>query len=115
MTSVYDITNTLEVIALGLGLTQATIASISDDGKITWADAAKLSPIAPLVMPAIKDIALVPKELADLQEDELVRIKEFIIANASSIPGINEKWLAVASGVLKMGMGLLEVIEAMKK
>lgn len=115
MTGLYDINNTIEVIALGLGMTQAVIESIADDGKITWADASKLTPVTPLVVPAIKDIALVPKEIADIQEDELIRIKEFIITNASHIPGINEKWLKVASGVLKMGLGLLETLEAFKK
>jgi hypothetical protein len=110
-----QVKETLEVIALGLEVARAIGASLSDDGKINFADLAKFGEVAKAIMPAIADIKLVPQEITSLNETGMEEIKIFILDRAKEIPGINEKWLTVASGALKMGMGLLEVIEAMKK
>lgn len=115
MVGQYDIGNTLEVIALGLALTGGVIAALGDDHKINLNDIPKFSATGALILPAVKDIALVPKEIMDIQPAELERIKDFIILNGKDVPGINEKWLVIASGALKMGLGLLEMLEGFKK
>jgi hypothetical protein len=115
MVGQYDIANTKEVLALGLTLTADVIAAYADDKKVNLADWPKFTNLGVLVVPAIKDIRMVPKELGDIQESELIELKEFVIAQGKDIPGINEKWLKVASASLKMGLGLLEMIEAFQK
>jgi hypothetical protein len=112
---VYGVKETIEVIALGLAFGKAMALSFTDDGKLNLADFAKFAPVVPLFMPAVTDIKLVPQEITHINEASLEQIKSFILDNAKDIPGINEKWLQVASGALKMGLGLMEVIEAFKK
>lgn len=115
MAGQFDIQNTKEVLAFGMALSGDVVAAYGDDKKINLADWSKFTNLGTLFVPAIKDIKMVPKELGDIQESELIEIKDFVITQGKDITGINEKWLSVASAALKIGLGIMEMIEAVKK
>src|SRR3990167_2116756 len=77
------IQNTLEVVKFGVAVAKAIDEAKKNDGKIDLKDLCLLFPIAPLVVPMINDIALVPKELGDLSEVEL----QALLAEASALLG----------------------------
>lgn len=69
------IQNALEVVQFGVALAKA-IDAAKADGKIDLADVGLLFPVAPLVVPMIDGIGHVPKELGDLDEDEMAALME---------------------------------------
>lgn len=75
-----SIKNTLEIVDFGVALAEA-IEKSKADGHIGIEDIGNLFPVAPLVLPMINDIGMVPKELGDLDEEEL----EVLLADASKL------------------------------
>jgi hypothetical protein len=91
--STIGIKETKEALKLILSVGNGVAKSLADDGKLTLADLPNFSASLFLVIPAFTDIALVPDELKDLDESELVEIKDMILAE---MPDIGDKWAAVA-------------------
>lgn len=68
---VLGIQNVVEIIQFGAAVSKAIKEAKANDGKIDFKDVGLLFPVAPLVVPMIDGITLVPKELGDLDENEL--------------------------------------------
>lgn len=102
MTGKIGIKDTLELIGFGLQIGNALYLAKTNDGVINGQDLPLAMP-ALLEMPAaIEGIANVVPELADLQEEELLQIKDLVL---SKIPGVGEKWKSVATHALMVAQG----------
>ena len=114
MTELYGIKETKEVIGVILDIALATVASFTDDGKFNAADLAKYLPAIVALPEAISGCTLIPAEIKDFHEGEMEELKAYVIEKAKAIPGIEAKWLKVASGCLTIARGGLEIADAFR-
>lgn len=70
----YGIEETKDVVKFLCKATNAVIESLKDDGKITVGDFPKFGGVAMSLFPAFSGINEVPKELAELSEDEVTEL-----------------------------------------
>jgi len=70
----YGIEETKDVVKFLCKATNAVIESLKDDGKITIGDFPKFGGVAMSIFPAFSGINEVPKELAELSEDEVTEL-----------------------------------------
>lgn len=80
MDNKFGIKETQEVIDFVFDLTDAIVASVKDDGKITIGDAPRFIKSLMSSPTALSGINQVPKELADLSDEELKQICDQIRA-----------------------------------
>lgn len=114
MAEQFGIKETKEVIALVLDIALAFVAAKTDDGVINTADLPKfLAPVMEIPQ-AVEGITQIPAELKDFHESEMAEIKDYVIQKAAAIPGIETKWLKVASGCLTIARGGIEIWDAFK-
>ncbi|MHA2274627.1 MAG: hypothetical protein ACXAC2_02580 [Candidatus Kariarchaeaceae archaeon] len=111
MAGQYDVKNTKEILRLGLAGFQAYQMAM-EDGKINLSDLAHLMLVVPYLEAAVKDIALIPKELGELDEADG---KDLLAFAAGILPGLVEVKLAmIINAVLKGVVGLLEAYALIK-
>jgi hypothetical protein len=102
MTGKLGIKDTKELISFGMAIAGALYAAKTNDGVIDGKDLPLAMP-ALLEMPAaIEGVQLVVPELGDLQEDELLEIKDLVLAK---LPGVGDKWKSVAVHSLMVAQG----------
>jgi len=82
----YSVKETKEVLRFALAGYQAYKGAI-EDGKIGFEDIGQLMVIVPYVGPAIQDVALIPKELVELDAADA---KDLIDYAGSILPGVVE-------------------------
>ena len=73
----YDITETKELLDFVFTLIKGVDKGLSD-GKFDYNDIITIIPAFMKIGPAIKDINKVPKELLDLDKDEIEELKAFV-------------------------------------
>jgi len=73
----YDVHNTKEVLALMFGAWGAIDAAKESDGKIDFNDFGHLMPLVPKFQPAIDDIAMIPRELLELDAEDSKDLLDF--------------------------------------
>lgn len=83
----FNVKNTEEVIALGLGLAKVLRTAKQNDGRIDAGDLGLLVNLFPLLGPAVEDLSLVDDELKDLDSAEAKRLLQFV---ASHVAGVVE-------------------------
>lgn len=76
MAGKYGVKETLEVLDLGFSLVNA-VKEAQSDGKINFLDAIHLIPVMPKVDAAITEIATVPSELGELDEQDVFQVLEY--------------------------------------
>lgn len=104
------IKETLEVIDFGLALAGMGVNALKD-GEVTGADVQFVFPVVMTVMPAFTDISLVAAELSDLEDEELLQIRDHILRG---LPTLGDKWAVVATESLKIGLSAFQIIKAFK-
>lgn len=110
----YGVSAILAIAAFGLDIGYGIQASLSDDGKISPSDFPKFMPAVMDVPNLISALPNISKEFVELDEEDLFKVRDYILEKASHIPGVTDKWLDIAKGAFKVGAGLLEIMAAMK-
>lgn len=72
------IKETKEALRFGIALGEGVAASLID-GKVTFLDAVNFYSALMAAGDAIKDASQIPSELADLSEEEIAELKEFVM------------------------------------
>jgi len=105
--NMYNIEETKDVLKSLCGLGNAVAASLADDGKITLSDYPKF--IGPVIsLPAaISGIQEVPKELADLTEQEKQELIDFVESELE----VGEKAEEVTVRLLKIASDIQDFIK----
>lgn len=104
----------LEIIGLGLQITIDITESFADDGKFTWSDSFNFRDSILLVPGALEGVENVWAQAKDIDSDELLEIKNFILKNGSAIPGVESKWLQIAEHSLNAGMEIYKGYKLIK-
>ena len=104
MTGKYGIKESLELISFGMAIASAVITAKANDGVIDGKDLPLAMPALMEMPGAIEGVQLVIPELGDLQEDELVQIKDLVL---SKLPQVGDKWKSVATHALMVATGAL--------
>ena len=105
----YSVQETKQVLDLGFALTGAIVASKESNGGFGMEDMAKLMLVWPSVAPAVDKIADVPKELGELDSED---VKE-LLDHAKSRLGMHlsdEVLLKRVSAVLKLVLSGAEAV-----
>jgi hypothetical protein len=111
----FGIEETLEVLDAGIALGNAVGKSLADDGKITWTEYPNFLPVLMKAPKAINDISLVPKEMADLDDEEREEIKTFVQEKLDlSDDNLEEKVELIFSKVMKTFVATLELVQAVR-
>jgi hypothetical protein len=108
----YGIKETKEVIELMLAIGDGVAKSFKDDGKLTLGDIQHFTGALFLIPSAFAGIENVPHELKDLQENEVVEIKNLIL---TKMPDVGDKWEAVAANAILAAWHIYEVVKAFGK
>lgn len=108
----YGIKETKEVIELILGISDGIAKSFKDDGKLSLSDIQHFTGALFLLPNAFSGIELVPTELKELEESEVLEIKTLVLAK---MPDVGEKWEAVASNAILSAWHIYEVVKALGK
>lgn len=98
----YGIEETKDVAKFLCRTTNAVLNSLEDDGKITFTDFPKFAGVAMAIFPALSGISEVPKELADLTEDEFNELKELVkeeLELDDDVEAVIEKTLVIANEI----------------
>lgn len=103
-----------EALAPVIDVALALVAAKLDDGKINTADLPKFLPSVMEIPAAIEGCTEIPAELKDFHSEDMEEIKAFVIEKAKNVPGIEQKWLKVVSGALKIIDGGLEIGDAFR-
>lgn len=103
----YGIIESEELVRFIGRLTNAAVKAASD-GKLGVTDAQYLFNVLPTINAAFQGIALVPKELGDLDSDERVRLGNVAAQEIKDIPNTAAKELALEG--LGIGLQLVEYI-----
>jgi hypothetical protein len=83
------------------------------DGQIALNDLAFVVPLVLAAGPAVKDIAMLPKELADLSESEVEQLVSFV---REKLPDVApQAAMAALNAGLEMVVALAKCVEALKK
>lgn len=109
----YGIKETKEVIDFGFAL-GAGIVAAKADGKIDLGDLPLVLPIFVSAAPALADISMVPKELADISAEEAEELVAYV---AAKIPSITDrpKILKIVSCSLKFGLAAIALVVAIRE
>lgn len=94
----YGITETKEVVIAGLAI-QSALKKALADGEFGLTDIVHIPSILAPIKAAVSDVALLPKELSDLQEgefDELVALAKEAIADLTPDEYEFVVWTAIA-------------------
>lgn len=103
-----------DVLELGLQISIDVMESLSDDGKLDWTDSFNFKDSVFLVPDAIEGIDKVWAEIKDLDSNEILEIKAFILTKAAAIDGIEERWLAVAENAINTVLYLYKTVKAIR-
>lgn len=107
----YGIKETKELLDLGFSVAGAIKSSMAD-GKIGLEDLGQMMLVIPKLSPAFTNIALVPKELGDLDASEQ---KELLDYAAQKLGELGEgKLVLIVTASLKLGLAALELYVAVK-
>ena len=105
------IKETKEALVFGLEVGAGVFAALKDDGKVTVGDALVFTP-AMVSLPAALDGAdQIPAELKDLDENELMEIKDLVLGK---LPTVGDKWYTVAAESINMGISAMKIFSAFK-
>lgn len=110
MTGKLGIKETLDVIVLGAAIAQDTVESYAD-GKFTGTDIVNYSDTLMALMPAIEGIDKVPAEMADIDSEEALIIKDTLIAK---IPGLGNKWKVFAVHCFNAGYNIWMAVKVLR-
>ena len=101
----YGIKETSEALRFGLRLTNGIVKSLAD-GKVNYFDAIFFKDAIVIFPDAIENMALIPKELSELSEDEskeLIRIaKEEFLIDSDKIETVIEITLSVVFDLVRL-------------
>lgn len=111
----FGVKETCDVLAVGLDIGYGCGASIKDDGKITLSDAVNFMPAVLDIPPALENCMVIPSELTELDDEDMGQIRDFVLERGAKIPGIQQKWLRVATGAFKIGSGVVDIIGAIRE
>jgi len=109
----YGITETKDVVVFLCKSTNAVVESLKDDGKVTIGDFPKFGGVAMSVFPAFSGINEVPKELAELSEDEvteLVTLDKDELELDENVEEVIAKALTIASEI----KDLIDLVKQLK-
>jgi hypothetical protein len=107
----FGVNQTLELISLGMLLGKGFIESLASDKKIDLSDYLNFVPALMQIPDAFSGIAEVPSELGELAPEELITIRDHVLA---ALPTIGDKWLVVATSSFAIGSELLKILSALK-
>ena len=109
----YGITETKDVVVFLCKSTNAVVESLKDDGKVTIGDFPKFGGVAMSVFPAFSGINEVPKELAELSEDEVTELVTLVKDELELDENVEEviaKALTIASEI----KDLIDLVKQLK-
>ena len=109
----YGITETKDVVVFLCKSTNAVVESLKDDGKVTIGDFPKFGGVAMSVFPAFSGINEVPKELAELSEDEVTELVTLVKDELELYENVEEviaKALTIASEI----KDLIDLVKQLK-
>jgi len=106
------IQNLKEVLDFGFGLGGAVKKSLND-GSFGYSDIQYLMPVFPSFAPMIDNIDEVPREIADIDEDELKELIEYSLKNFASIIE-KEKVVEQVKYALAFGLAGLKLFKSFK-
>lgn len=104
-----------DVLAFGLDLGSALWLAKQDDGKIDFKDLPKFISCLVLLPKALIDVSKVPEEIKDLDENEMLEIKDLVIGKISNLPNAGLVWLQYANAAIKIAIGVMELLNLSKK
>lgn len=107
----YGITETKDVVVFLCKSTNAVVESLKDDGKVTIGDFPKFGGVAMSVFPAFSGINEVPKELAELSEDEVTELVALIKDELQLDENVEE----VISKALTIAAEIKDLIDLVKQ
>lgn len=111
MTEKLGIKETLDVIVLGASIAQDTVESY-EDGKFTGTDIVNYSDTLMAIMPAIEGIDKVPAEMADIDSEEALVIRDTLL---QKIPGIGAKWKEFAVHCFNAGYNIWMAVKVLQR
>lgn len=107
----YGIEETKDVVKFLCKTTNAVLESLKDDGKITIGDFPKFGSVALTLFPAFSGINEVPKELAELSEDEVTEL----VALVKDELDLDENVEEVISKALTIAAEIKDLIDLVKQ
>jgi hypothetical protein len=110
----YGIKEFLDVVNVGLAIGNGIGMSLQNDGKINLQDIGNFMPAVLEIPNAIEGAGEIVNELQDLQQEEIIVIRDHILSRAANIPGIEEKWLKITAAAFKIGEGCYEMVKVWK-
>jgi len=104
----YGVKETLEVLDLGFAVAVG-IHNAQADGKIDLSDIGQLFPVAQAIPAAVADVALVLKELEELDADDQAKVLAYV---AAKLPGVtdNARVKELASTYLMAGLAIANAV-----
>lgn len=109
----YGIEETKDVVKFLCKSTNAVVESLKDDGKITIGDFPKFGGVAMALFPAFSGINEVPKELAELSEDEVTELVTLVkdeLELDENVEEVISKALTIASEI----KDLIDLVKQLK-
>lgn len=110
----YGVKEFLDIVDVGLAIGMGIGMSKQDDGVIDMKDIGNFMPAVLEIPDAIEGADQVMNELKDLQNEEIIIIRDHVLAKGANIPGIQEKWLKITAAAFKIGEGCYDMMEAWK-
>lgn len=107
----YGIEETKDVVKFLCKTTNAVLDSLKDDGKITVGDFPKFGGVAMSMFPAFSGINEVPKELAELSEDEITELVELVKTELE----LDESVEQVISKALNVAAEIKDLVDLVKQ
>ena len=111
--SQYGIQNSKEVLVFAFSLGNALKQAKANDGKIDMMDIGLLMTVIPTIGPAFDDIALIPKELKDLDLAEAQELQNEIVSKFGQLVE-KEKLVEQINLGLKAAISIYEFVKALK-
>ncbi|OQY70802.1 MAG: hypothetical protein B6D44_15210 [Ignavibacteriales bacterium UTCHB2] len=109
----YGIEETKDVVVFLCKTTNAVLDSLKDDGKITIGDFPKFGGVAMALFPAFSGINEVPKELAELSEDEVTELIA-LVKDELELDGNVEEVIAKALTIASEIKDLIDLVKQLK-
>jgi hypothetical protein len=108
MAGKYSVKNTLEVVDLGIAV-GVGLKNAKADGKLDLSDIQHVFPVVFSLQPAIDELGVVPKELGELDQEELALIVAHV---ASKLPQVtdNARVLKLAGAYLEAGLAVAKAV-----
>lgn len=108
------IDDVLDLVKLGCQIGVDIVESFTDDGKITFTDIPKFVDSLALIPEAIIGIENVIPQIKDIDEQEVINIKNVVFETVSGIDNLDVKWIEIAQEALNIAVGLVKIYLAMK-